>query len=232
MVEIGGTYYRPHLRGTGLNRRIKDMMLSARLRPRASAASNSASMPATQRSQAAMAKLGAVREGVLRADRITWTGHVRDTVLFSILEDEWPRLGDWRGAGRSLASLPMPVPVLLAAALAASLTVPPAKAGCSASRTASRPPPTAPRRQRSRARRDPRHRPAHAADDADRCSTTARRAYTFRATLIGADGKASPAKAASCPRPHNRLRDGKLAAGRGRGAASATSSRRRSRRAA
>ena len=43
-----------------------------------------------QRSQAAMTKLGAVREGVMRADRITWTGHVRDTVLFSILRDEWP----------------------------------------------------------------------------------------------------------------------------------------------
>ena len=25
-----------------------------------------------------------------RADRITWTGHVRDTVLFAILKDEWP----------------------------------------------------------------------------------------------------------------------------------------------
>ena len=37
-----------------------------------------------------MKKLGAVREGVLRADRITWTGHVRDTVLFAILKDEWP----------------------------------------------------------------------------------------------------------------------------------------------
>ena len=35
-----------------------------------------------------MKKLGAVREGVLRADRITWTGHVRDTVLFAILKDE------------------------------------------------------------------------------------------------------------------------------------------------
>jgi RimJ/RimL family protein N-acetyltransferase len=42
------------------------------------------------RSQAAMKKLGAVREGVLRADRITWNGHVRDTALFSILKDEWP----------------------------------------------------------------------------------------------------------------------------------------------
>jgi len=34
--------------------------------------------------------LGAVREGVLRADRVTWNGHVRDTVLFAILRDEWP----------------------------------------------------------------------------------------------------------------------------------------------
>jgi RimJ/RimL family protein N-acetyltransferase len=42
-----------------------------------------------KRSQAAMTKLGAVREGVMRADRITWTGHVRDTVLFSILRGEW-----------------------------------------------------------------------------------------------------------------------------------------------
>jgi hypothetical protein len=26
---------------------------------------------------------------VVRAERITWTGHVRDTVLFSILSGEW-----------------------------------------------------------------------------------------------------------------------------------------------
>lgn len=88
-LEIGGTYYRPHLRGTGLNRRIKDMMLKCafncgirRVEFRVDARNG--------RSQAAMAKLGAVREGVLRADRITWNGHVRDTVLFSILRDEWP----------------------------------------------------------------------------------------------------------------------------------------------
>ena len=88
-LEIGGTYYRPHLRGTGFNRRVKDMMLSRafdcgmrRVEFRVDARN--------ARSQAAMKKLGAVREGVLRADRITWTGHVRDTVLFSILKDEWP----------------------------------------------------------------------------------------------------------------------------------------------
>jgi RimJ/RimL family protein N-acetyltransferase len=89
-LEIGGTYYHPALRGTGFNLRAKDMMLRRafacgyrRIEFRVDARN--------LRSQAAMAKLGGVREGVLRQDRITWTGHVRDTVLFSILADEWPR---------------------------------------------------------------------------------------------------------------------------------------------
>jgi RimJ/RimL family protein N-acetyltransferase len=89
VLEIGGTYYRPKYRGTGFNRRVKDMMLRRafdcgirRVEFRVDSRNG--------RSQAAMAKLGAVREGVLRADRITWNGHVRDTVLFSILKDEWP----------------------------------------------------------------------------------------------------------------------------------------------
>ena len=88
-LEIGGTYYRPHLRGSGFNRRVKDMMIGRafdcgirRVEFRVDRRN--------ERSQAAMRKLGAVREGVIRADRITWTGHVRDTVLFAILKEEWP----------------------------------------------------------------------------------------------------------------------------------------------
>ena len=88
VLEIGSTYYAPRFRGTGFNRRAKHMMLRRafesgfrRVEFRVDARN--------ARSQAAMAKLGAVREGLLRADRITWTGHVRDTVLFSILKDEW-----------------------------------------------------------------------------------------------------------------------------------------------
>ncbi len=88
VLEIGNTYYVPRLRGTGLNRRVKDLMLSRafgcgfrRVEFRVDARNG--------RSQAAMAKIGGVREGVIRQDRITWTGHVRDTVLFSILADEW-----------------------------------------------------------------------------------------------------------------------------------------------
>ena len=88
VLEIGGTYYRPKFRGSGFNRRVKDMMLGRafgcgirRVEFRVDIRNG--------RSQAAMKKLGAVREGLLRADRITWTGHVRDTVLFAILKDEF-----------------------------------------------------------------------------------------------------------------------------------------------
>lgn len=43
-----------------------------------------------ERSQAAIARLGAVREGVLRAHMVMHDGHVRDTVMFSITAAEWP----------------------------------------------------------------------------------------------------------------------------------------------
>ena len=91
-LEIGNSYYVPRMRGTGFNRVVKDLMLRRaiacgfrRIEFKVDARNT--------RSQAAMTKLGAVREGVIRADRITWTGHVRDTVLFSILASEWDRSG-------------------------------------------------------------------------------------------------------------------------------------------
>ncbi|MEO5611782.1 MAG: GNAT family protein [Sphingomicrobium sp.] len=88
-LEIGSTFYRPAFRATGFNRRVKDMMMHhafdrgyRRIEFRVDGRNH--------RSQAAMKRLGAVREGVMRADRITWNGHTRDTVLFAILRDEWP----------------------------------------------------------------------------------------------------------------------------------------------
>jgi RimJ/RimL family protein N-acetyltransferase len=87
-LEIGSTFYRPSHRATGFNARCKAMMLARAFdcgfrRVEFRVDSRNA------RSQAAMKRLGAVREGVMRADRITWNGHVRDTVLFAILRDEW-----------------------------------------------------------------------------------------------------------------------------------------------
>ncbi len=42
------------------------------------------------RSQAAIAKLGAQREGVLRRHMKREDGTFRDSVVFSVLKDEWP----------------------------------------------------------------------------------------------------------------------------------------------
>ena len=87
-LEIGRTYLAPHVRGTGFNRRMKQLMLERafeqgftrvvfRIDTRNS------------RSMAAVERLGAVREGTLRKNRITWSGYVRDTAVYSILAGEW-----------------------------------------------------------------------------------------------------------------------------------------------
>jgi len=87
-LEIGRTYLAPRVRGTGFNRRMKQLMLDR--------AFNSGFTRVVfridtrnSRSMAAVEKLGAVREGTLRRNRITWTGYVRDTAVYSILADEW-----------------------------------------------------------------------------------------------------------------------------------------------
>ena len=87
-LEIGGTYYRPQLAApasTGGSRHDDAPRLRLRNPPR-----RISRRPPQRPQPGGDEKLGAVREGVLRADRITWTGHVRDTVLFAILKDEWP----------------------------------------------------------------------------------------------------------------------------------------------
>lgn len=94
-VEVGNSYIHPAARGTGFNGRLKRLMIDhafavgiRRIEFRID--------ERNARSQAAVAKLGAVKEGVLRAERITWTGYVRDTGLWSLLADDW--------AGRQLPS--------------------------------------------------------------------------------------------------------------------------------
>jgi RimJ/RimL family protein N-acetyltransferase len=89
VVEIGNTYYRPNFRGTGFNRRVKDMMIGRAFDSGFTRVELRVDRRNT-RSQAACRKLGAVQEGIMRSDRTTWTGHRRDTVLFAILKEEWP----------------------------------------------------------------------------------------------------------------------------------------------
>lgn len=87
-IEIGNSYIAPALRGTGFNRRIKALMLEHAF---ACGLQRVCFMvdAINLRSRAAVLKLGATEEGVLRHERQTWTGRVRDTVSFSILRDEW-----------------------------------------------------------------------------------------------------------------------------------------------
>ena len=88
-VEVGGTYYAPHVRGGVVNPAAKRLMLGHAFE----AGMNRVQLcvdALNARSRAACLKLGAVQEGILRSHKIVWTGRVRDTVVFSVLKDEWP----------------------------------------------------------------------------------------------------------------------------------------------
>jgi RimJ/RimL family protein N-acetyltransferase len=92
-VEIGATYYRPEFRGGATNPAAKRLLLAHAFA--AGARRVQLKVDALNaRSRAAVAKLGAVQEGILRQDRVTWTGRVRDTVYFSVLAAEWPAVRD------------------------------------------------------------------------------------------------------------------------------------------
>jgi N-acetyltransferase len=88
-VEIGATFLRPDVRASCVNPETKLLMLSHAFNSGAVRVQFKVDLR-NERSQAAVAKLGAVKEGVLRRDMRTWTGHMRDTVVFSILDSEWP----------------------------------------------------------------------------------------------------------------------------------------------
>jgi N-acetyltransferase len=88
-LEIGTTYYQPSARGGPVNPAAKRLLLEHAFTSGANRVAFKVD-DRNARSQAAMLKLGATREGLLRHDMITWTGHVRSSVVFSILAGEWP----------------------------------------------------------------------------------------------------------------------------------------------
>ena len=88
-VEIGATYYGPALRGGAVNPAAKRLLMAHAFEAGARRVQYKVDA-INARSRAAVTKLGAVQEGILRADRVTWTGRIRDTVVYSILADEWP----------------------------------------------------------------------------------------------------------------------------------------------
>lgn len=92
-VEIGATYYEPSVRGGAVNPAAKRLLLGHAFQCGATRAQLKVDA-INVRSRAAVLKLGALQEGILRGDRVTWTGRVRDTVVYSILAEEWPTVRD------------------------------------------------------------------------------------------------------------------------------------------
>jgi RimJ/RimL family protein N-acetyltransferase len=88
-VEIGGTYYHPAVRGGAVNPSAKRLLLGHAFERGARRVQFMVDA-INARSRAAVLKLGAREEGLLRKHRSVWTGRVRDSVIFSIVDDEWP----------------------------------------------------------------------------------------------------------------------------------------------
>jgi RimJ/RimL family protein N-acetyltransferase len=88
-VEIGSTWYTPAARGSAVNPECKLLLLEHALDTLGCVRVTLKCDARNLASQGAIAKLGAVREGVLRSHRITHTGFVRDTVMYSVVPADW-----------------------------------------------------------------------------------------------------------------------------------------------
>jgi N-acetyltransferase len=89
-VEVGWTWFHPAHWGTAVNPECKLLLLTHAFEVWGLNRVQFSVDARNLRSQAAVSKLGAAREGVLRAHAITYTGYVRDTVVFSIIAADWP----------------------------------------------------------------------------------------------------------------------------------------------
>ena len=93
-VEIGHTWYAPRVWATQVNPACKLALMDYGFETLGLNRIQIRTDIRNLRSQAAIAKLGAVREGVLRAHMIRRDGSLRDTVTFSVIRDEWPAVRD------------------------------------------------------------------------------------------------------------------------------------------
>lgn len=99
-LEIGWTWLHPRWHGTGLNRPMKHLMLAHAFGEMGMERVQIKTDILNTRSQRAIEKLGAVREGVLRRHMRRPDGTMRDTVMFSVTREEWPAVAQ-RLAGRT-----------------------------------------------------------------------------------------------------------------------------------
>jgi RimJ/RimL family protein N-acetyltransferase len=88
-VEIGSTFVGKAWQRTVVNTEAKYLMLRHAFETWHCFRVELKTDVLNQRSRAAILRIGAKEEGTLRRHTITWSGRVRDTVYFSILDSEW-----------------------------------------------------------------------------------------------------------------------------------------------
>ncbi|MEM6287546.1 MAG: GNAT family protein [Bacteroidota bacterium] len=91
-VEIGWTWVAPPWQRTAVNTEAKLLMLRHAFGPLGVNRVEWKTDARNARSRAAILRLGASEEGTLRSHMVTASGHVRDTVYFSVTRAEWPRV--------------------------------------------------------------------------------------------------------------------------------------------
>ncbi|WLQ07192.1 GNAT family N-acetyltransferase [Arthrobacter oryzae] len=89
-VEIGSTWNAASSHGTGTNADSKLLLLRHAFETLGCPAVEFRTHWLNHQSREAIARLGAKQDGVLRSHTRTADGQLRDTVVFSILEHEWP----------------------------------------------------------------------------------------------------------------------------------------------
>jgi N-acetyltransferase len=89
-VEIGSTWIAPAWQRTAVNTEAKYLMLRHAFDVWGCIRVELKTDSLNQKSRNAILRIGAKEEGTLRRHLLTWSGRVRDTVYFSILDHEWP----------------------------------------------------------------------------------------------------------------------------------------------
>jgi RimJ/RimL family protein N-acetyltransferase len=91
-LEIGGTWLGKPWQRSGINTEAKYLLLKHAFEVLGAARVALRTDVRNLQSQTAIERIGGVREGVLRKHMLTKENIIRDTVTYSIIDDEWPRV--------------------------------------------------------------------------------------------------------------------------------------------
>lgn len=89
-LEIGWTWIGTPWQRTAINTECKYLLLRHAFETLNCVRVQLKTDARNQRSQQAILRIGAKLEGTLRKHRINYDGHIRDSVYFSVIAEEWP----------------------------------------------------------------------------------------------------------------------------------------------